>query len=50
MLSADLIAKWSFFPHGLSIVGSVMSIILVALGLQAVVDGLRLLGVVGGGR
>lgn len=50
MLSADLIAKWSFFTRGLGIVGSVMGILLVALGLQAVVDGLRLLGVVGAGR
>jgi multiple antibiotic resistance protein len=50
MLSADLIAKTRFFTPGLGIVGSVMGILQVALGVQAVVDGLRLLGVVGAGR
>ena len=50
MLSADLIAKAPFITRGLDILGSVMGILLVALGMQAVVDGLLLLGVVGAGR
>ena len=50
MLSADLIAKASFINRGLDILGSVMGILLVALGMQAVVHGLLLLGVVGAGR
>jgi multiple antibiotic resistance protein len=50
MLSADLITKTPLFTPGLGILGSVMGVLLVALGVQAVVDGLRLLGVVGAGR
>ena len=43
MLSADLIAKIPFIKPGLDILGSVMNVLLVALGVQAVADGLRLL-------
>jgi multiple antibiotic resistance protein len=50
MLSADLIAKTTFITSGLDIVGSVMGILQLALGVQAVMDGLRLLRVVGAGR
>lgn len=50
MLSADLIAKAPLITRGLDILGSVMGILLVALGMQAVVDGLLLLGVVGAGK
>jgi multiple antibiotic resistance protein len=50
MLSAGLIAEAPFITRGLDILGSVMGILLVALGMQAVVDGLLLLGIVGAGR
>jgi multiple antibiotic resistance protein len=50
MLCADRLAKSRFFTPGLGIVGSVMGILQVALGVQAAVDGLRLLGIVGAGR
>jgi multiple antibiotic resistance protein len=43
MLCADLIAKIPFINPGLDILGSVMNVLLVALGVQAVADGLRLL-------
>ena len=46
MLCADLIAKIPFIKPGLDILGSVMGVLLVALGVQAVADGLRLLDVV----
>jgi multiple antibiotic resistance protein len=46
MLSADLIAKIRFVTLGLGILGCVMGILLVALGAQAAVDGLRLLGII----
>ena len=49
MLSADLIAKTPFITSGLDIVGCVMGILQVALGVQAVVEGLRLLRFVGVG-
>jgi multiple antibiotic resistance protein len=49
MLGANRIAKMPFFTPGLRIVGAVIGILQVALGAQAVVDGLRLLGVVGAG-
>lgn len=47
MLGAYRLAKTPFFTPGLRIVGAVMGILQVALGAQAMVDGLRLLGVVG---
>jgi multiple antibiotic resistance protein len=50
MLGANWIAKARFFTPGLGIVGSVMGILQVALGVQAVADGLRLLGVLGAGK
>ena len=47
MLGAGLILKVPFITPALGIVGSVMGILQVALGVQAVADGLRLLGIVG---
>jgi multiple antibiotic resistance protein len=43
MLGADLIAKIPFIKPGLDILGGVMNVLLVALGVQAVADGLRLI-------
>jgi multiple antibiotic resistance protein len=44
MLCTDLLAKIPFIKPGLGILGCVMGVLLVALGVQAVADGLRLLG------
>lgn len=44
MLCTDLIAKIPFIKPGLDILGCVMGVLLVALGVQAAADGLRLLG------
>jgi multiple antibiotic resistance protein len=44
MLCTDLLAKVPFIMPGLDIVGCVMGVLLIALGLQAVADGLRMLG------
>jgi multiple antibiotic resistance protein len=44
MLCTDLLAKIPFIKPGLDILGCVMGILLIALGVQAVADGLRLLG------
>ena len=44
MLCTDLLAKIPFIKPGLDILGCVMGVLLVALGVQAVADGLRLLG------
>src|ERR1700757_2133886 len=44
MLCADLLAKIPFIKPGLAILGCVMGVLLIALGIQAVADGLRLLG------
>ena len=44
MLCTGLLAKTSFMKPGLDILGCVMGVLLVALGLQAVADGFRLLG------
>jgi multiple antibiotic resistance protein len=44
MLCTDLLAKVPFIKPGLDILGCVMGILLIALGVQAVADGLRLSG------
>jgi multiple antibiotic resistance protein len=44
MLCTDLVAKIPFIKPGLDILGCVMGVLLIALGVQAVADGLRLLG------
>lgn len=44
MLYTDLLAKIPFLKPGLEILGCVMGVLLIALGVQAVADGLRLLG------
>jgi len=44
MLCTDLLAKIPFIEPGLVILGCVMGVLLIALGVQAVADGLRLLG------
>src|ERR1700756_5403512 len=44
MLCTDLLAKIPFIKPGLAILGCVMGVLLIALGVQAVADGLRLLG------
>jgi multiple antibiotic resistance protein len=44
MLCSDLIAKIPFIKPGLDILGCVIGVLLVALGVQVVADGLRLLG------
>jgi multiple antibiotic resistance protein len=44
MLCTDLLAKIPFIKPGLDILGCVMGVLLIALGVQAVADGLRLLG------
>lgn len=44
MLCTDLLAKTFFIKAGLDILGCVMGVLLVALGVQAVADGFRLLG------
>jgi multiple antibiotic resistance protein len=44
MLCTDLLSKVPFFKPGLDILGCVMGVLLIALGIQAVADGLRLLG------
>jgi multiple antibiotic resistance protein len=49
MLSADRILKTLLLGSALGIVGSVMAVLQIALGVQAVVDALHLLGAVGGG-
>ena len=46
MLSADRILKTPFAASFLGIVGSVLAALQVALGVQAAVGGLQLLGVV----
>ena len=43
MLCTDVLAKIPFIKQGLDILGCVMGVLLVALGVQAVADGLRLL-------
>ena len=43
MLCTDLLAKIPFIKPGLDILGCVMGVLMVALGVQAVADGLRLL-------
>ena len=43
MLCTDLLAKIPFIKLGLGILGCVMGVLLIALGVQAVADGLRLL-------
>lgn len=43
MLSTDLLSKIPFIKPGLGILGCVMGVLLVALGVQAVADGFRLL-------
>lgn len=43
MLSTDLLSKIPFIKPGLDILGCVMGVLLVALGVQAVADGFRLL-------
>jgi multiple antibiotic resistance protein len=45
MLCTDLIAKIPFIKPALDILGCVIGVLLIALGVQAVSDGLRLLGV-----
>jgi multiple antibiotic resistance protein len=44
MLCTELVAKIPFIKPGLDILGCVMGVLLIALGVQAVADGLRLLG------
>jgi multiple antibiotic resistance protein len=44
MLCTDLLAKIPFVKPGLDILGCVMGVLLIALGIQAVADGFRLLG------
>jgi multiple antibiotic resistance protein len=44
MLCTDLLAKIFFIKPGLDILGCVMGVLLIALGVQAAADGLRLLG------
>lgn len=44
MLCTDLLVKVPFIKPGLDILGCVMGVLLIALGVQAVADGLRLLG------
>ena len=44
MLCTDLLARIPLIKPGLDILGCVMGVLLVALGVQAVADGLRLLG------
>ena len=44
MLCTDLLAKIPFMKPGLDILGCVMGVLLIALGVQAVADGVRLLG------
>jgi len=44
MLCTDLLAKIPFIKPGLTILGCVMGVLLIALGVQAVADGVRLLG------
>src|SRR6201993_1967708 len=44
MLCTDLLAKIPFIKPGLDILGCVMGVLLIALGVQAAADGLRLLG------
>ena len=44
MLCTDLLAKIPFIKPGLAILGCVMGVLLIALGVQAVADGLHLLG------
>lgn len=44
MLCSDAFAKIPFLKPGLNILGCVMGVLLIALGVQAVADGLRLLG------
>jgi multiple antibiotic resistance protein len=44
MLCTDLIAKIPLIKPGLDILGCVMGVLLIALGVQAVADGLRLIG------
>jgi multiple antibiotic resistance protein len=44
MLCTDLLAKIPFIKPGLDILGCVMGVLLIALGVQAVADGLHLLG------
>ena len=49
MLFADRILKAPFVAPVLGIVGAVLGVLQIALGVQAVVDGLRILGIVGAG-
>ena len=49
MLGGGLILKAPLVALALSIVGSVMGVLQVALGIQAVSDGLRMLRIVGAG-
>jgi multiple antibiotic resistance protein len=44
MLCIDVLAKIPFIKPGLAILGCVMGVLLIALGVQVVADGLRLLG------
>jgi multiple antibiotic resistance protein len=44
MLCTDLLAKIPFVKPALTILGCVMGVLLIALGVQAIADGLRLLG------
>jgi multiple antibiotic resistance protein len=48
MLSTDWIQKMTFVTPALRIVGSVMSVLQIALGVQVMLGSLRLLGFVGG--
>jgi multiple antibiotic resistance protein len=49
MLSADRILRTPFVKPFLGIVGAVLGVLQVALGVQAFIAGLRVLGIVGGG-
>lgn len=50
MLAAERILKAPFVAIALGISGSVMAVLQIALGVQAIVVGLRILGIVGPGR
>lgn len=47
MLGAERLLKVPFVMPALGIIGAVMGVLQVALGVQAMVTGLRLLGIVG---
>ena len=49
MLFADRILKAPFVAPALGIVGAVLGVLQIALGVQAAVVGLRILGIVGAG-